>query len=84
MTNLNLIAESKYSTVLAEYKPAPRENKEYQSEADLERELIQNLQEQGYEYLTICSEKNLCHSSSEKRKSFNFSSWRRKLSSRSC
>lgn len=59
MTNLNLIAESKYSTVLAEYKPAPRENKEYQSEADLERELIQNLQEQGYEYLPIHDQHDL-------------------------
>lgn len=49
----NLIIENTDSTVLAEYKPVERKNREYQSEADLERELIQNLQEQGYEYLQI-------------------------------
>lgn len=59
MSQLNLVAESKYSTVLAEYKPAPRKNKEYQSEANLERELIQNLQEQGYEYLPIHNQHDL-------------------------
>lgn len=49
----NLIIEKTNSTVLAEYKPVERKNREYQSEANLERELIQNLQEQGYKYLQI-------------------------------
>lgn len=53
MNRLNLIAETRYSTVLAEYEPAERKNREYQSEAELECELINNLQEQGYEYLQI-------------------------------
>lgn len=49
----NVVVESRYSTVLAKYKPEARKDYEYQSEADLERELIRNLQEQGYEYLQI-------------------------------
>lgn len=77
-----MIAESKYFTVLAEYKPAPRKNKEYQSEAALERELINNLQEQGYEYLLIHNqhdlEDNLRHQL-EKLNNFTFSNdeWQR-------
>ena len=48
-----MIAESEVSTVLAEYKPDDKKYTAYQSEAELERKLIQNLQEQGYEYLQI-------------------------------
>lgn len=48
-----MIAESEVSTVLAEYKPEDKKYTAYQSEAELERELIRNLQEQGYEYLQI-------------------------------
>ena len=51
MSKFNIIAESEVSTVLTEYKPDDRKYTAYQSEAELERELIQNLQEQGYEYL---------------------------------
>ena len=53
MSKFNMIAESEVSTVLAEYKPDDKKYKAYQSEAELEHELIQNLQEQGYEYLQI-------------------------------
>lgn len=53
MSRFNMIAESEVSTVLAEYKPDDKKYTAYQSEAELERELIQNLQEQGYEYLQI-------------------------------
>lgn len=53
MSRFNMVAESDYSTVLAEYKPEDRRHKEYQSEAELEKEFIRNLQEQGYEYLSI-------------------------------
>ena len=53
MSRLNMIAESDYSTVLAEYKPEDRKHESYQSEAELEKELIRNLQELGYEYLRI-------------------------------
>lgn len=51
--SFNMVAESDYSTVLAEYKPEDRKHESYQSEAELEKELIHNLQEQGYEYLSI-------------------------------
>ncbi len=53
MSTFNMVAESDTSTVLAEYKPDKTKYTAYQSEAELERELIQNLQEQGYEYLQI-------------------------------
>ena len=53
MSEYNMVMESEVSTVLAEYKPEKRKHKEYQSEAELEQELINNLQEQGYEYLRI-------------------------------
>jgi len=53
MSRFNMIAESEASTVLAEYKPEDKKYTAYQSEAELERELIKNLQEQGYEYLQI-------------------------------
>ena len=53
MSRFNMIAESEVSTVLAEYKPEDKKYTAYQSEAELERDLIQNLQEQGYEYLQI-------------------------------
>lgn len=48
-----MIAESEISTVLAEYNPIKKIHKTYQSEQDLENELIENLKEQGYEYLKI-------------------------------
>lgn len=54
-----MVAESDCSTVLAEYKPEDRKYEAYQSEAELEQELIKNLQEQGYEYLSIHSSYDL-------------------------
>ena len=59
MAKFNIVAESPQSTVVAEYTPEKRENESYQSEADLEKELITNLQEQGYEYLPIHEENDL-------------------------
>ncbi len=53
MGRYNIISESEVSTVLAEYKPEDKKYAAYQSEAELEQELIRNLQEQGYEYLPI-------------------------------
>lgn len=54
-----LILEGADSTVVAEYTPEKRSNEPYQSEADLEKELIRNLCEQGYEYLPIHEENDL-------------------------
>ena len=59
MSQYNIIASSNESTVVAEYTPEPHSAEAYQSEAALERELIRNLQAQGYEYLTITGEADL-------------------------
>lgn len=53
MNKFNIVAESEVSTVLAEYKPEAQKYTAYQSEGDLEDELIKNLEEQGYEYLQV-------------------------------
>ena len=59
MTNIGLISENDNSTVLAEYKRLNRVATSFQSEAALEKELINTLVEQGYEYLTINNEDEL-------------------------
>ena len=53
------IAVSSESTVVAEYVADPLEATAYQSEADLEREMIRLLQSQAYEYLPITTEAQL-------------------------
>lgn len=59
MTQYNLIAESPESTVVAEYQPLYRKETTYQSEADLEKAFIEQLQTQAYDYLPITSEDEL-------------------------
>lgn len=51
MTHYNTIAESNNFIVLDKYKKEWKVAESYQSEDALERELIQDLQNQGYEYL---------------------------------
>ncbi|MBN1893954.1 type I restriction endonuclease subunit R [bacterium] len=58
-TKYNLVAENPQSTVVAEYTPAYRTARAYQSEAELERAFIEQLKSQAYEYLPIASEKDL-------------------------
>ncbi|PRB41849.1 DEAD/DEAH box helicase [Arthrobacter sp. MYb23] len=53
------IAVSSESTVVAEYIPDAAVAGSYQSEAELERELIRLLESQAYEYLPITSEAQL-------------------------
>lgn len=53
------VAVSAESTVVAEFIPDSRPAAAYQSEAELERELIKLLQDQAYEYLAITSEAQL-------------------------
>lgn len=53
------IAASGNSTVVAEYDPPARKEKSYQSEAELEKGLIAQLQKQEYEYLPIKTEADL-------------------------
>jgi len=55
----NLVAENSQSTVVAEYQAAYRTAKSYQSEAELERALIEQLESQAYEFLPITSEADL-------------------------
>ena len=51
MIDYGTIAESKSFIVLDKYAREWKVSESYQSEGDLERELIQDLQNQGYEYL---------------------------------
>ncbi|PJI86657.1 type I restriction endonuclease subunit R [Luteimicrobium subarcticum] len=53
------IAVSSESTVVAEFEADPAEATRYQSEAELEAELVRLLGEQAYEYLPITSEADL-------------------------
>ncbi len=55
----NIIAESAEYTVVSEYEHAVSTSEAYQSEAELEREFIRLLVEQGYEYLPIHTEADL-------------------------
>lgn len=59
MTQYNIIAESQEYTVVAEYDHVTTPAEAYQSEADLEKEFIRLLGEQGYEYLPIHTETDL-------------------------
>lgn len=59
MTQYNIIAESQEYTVVSEYDHVATPAETYQSEADLEKEFIRLLGEQGYEYLPIHTETDL-------------------------
>ncbi len=61
MTNkeYNIVAENPESTVVSEYQPLPRKETAFQSEAELEKALIELLQSQAYEYLPVTSESEL-------------------------
>ncbi|MCD8212188.1 MAG: type I restriction endonuclease subunit R, partial [Oscillospiraceae bacterium] len=60
-TGYSIISENDESTVVAEYVTDPnlREDSGYQTEAELERDLIERLQKQGYQYAKIHSEEEL-------------------------
>ena len=53
MSKYNVVMEMSSSTVVTEYETLNKRSDAYQSEADLEKEFIRMLGEQGYEYLTI-------------------------------
>ena len=59
MTKLNIISQNPESTLVAEFVPDQKRERNYQSEAMLEAAFIKQLQEQGYEYLSINDEKSL-------------------------
>ena len=59
MRSLKLLAQSTASTIAVEFTPSKKVDSSYQSEAQLEKELIATLQAQGYEYAKITDEKSL-------------------------
>lgn len=59
MSTFNMVATMNESTVVTKYTPQSRQSGGYQSEADLEKEFIRMLCEQGYEHLHIHSEEGL-------------------------
>ena len=59
MSMFSIIAENGETTVVTEYIPEKRKSDNYQSEAELENELIRMLCEQGYERLNIHTEDDL-------------------------
>lgn len=59
MNSFNIIAETSEATVVAKYIPEKRKSTDYQSEAELEKDLIHCLTGQGYEYITVTSENEL-------------------------
>jgi type I restriction enzyme R subunit len=61
MNKYNLISENKESTVVSEYIPLPNQLRDtsYQTESELEKEFIKQLQSQAYEYLKINTEQDL-------------------------
>ncbi|EPJ1539467.1 HsdR family type I site-specific deoxyribonuclease, partial [Escherichia coli] len=82
MTDYNTIAESNNFIVLDKYIKAEQTSDSYQSESDLERELIQDLRNQGYEFIPVKSQSAMLANVREQLQSlngvvFNDSEWRR-------
>ncbi|NLU45137.1 MAG: type I restriction endonuclease subunit R, partial [Acholeplasmataceae bacterium] len=76
MSSFNIIAETNEATVVASYTPEKRKSTDYQSEAELEKDFIYRLTQQGYEYVNIKDEKDLIsnlRSQLEKLNNFTFS-----------
>ena len=59
MPYFNIVAATNENTVVTEYEPVPKKAESYQSEAQLEKEFINMLSEQGYQYLCIHTEEDV-------------------------
>ena len=59
MTTYNIVASTNEATVVAECKPSPYTTETYQSEAELEREFIKQLETQGYQLIAVDKESTL-------------------------
>lgn len=59
MEQFNVIAEMDNATVMSHYEALPREDRGYQTEAELEKSFIKQLTDQGYEYVNITNEADL-------------------------
>ena len=57
MTNYNIVAATSEATVVAEYTPDKKRSMDYQSEAALEKEFINRLVGQGYDYINVTKRK---------------------------
>jgi type I restriction enzyme R subunit len=76
MPYFNIVAQTTENTVVTEYEPVKARSDSYQSEAELEKEFIHMLKEQGYEYLPIHTEAELLanlRTQLEKLNSYHFS-----------
>ncbi len=76
MPRFSVVAETNENTVVTNYEPLKQRSETYQSEADLEREFIRMLCEQGYSYLQIHTEEELINnlrSRLERLNSYHFS-----------
>ncbi len=76
MDKYNIVAENPESTVVAEYQSLLKKETTFQTEDQLEKTFIQQLQTQAYEYLTISSEAELINnlrSQLQKLNSYTFS-----------
>ena len=74
--NYNIVAETNEATVVAKYTPEKRKSTDYQSEAELEKDFIYRLTQQGYGYVNIKNEKDLIsnlRTQVEKLNNFKFS-----------
>ena len=71
MTKFDILAQTSENTVISEYTPEPRRSDFYQSEAELEKEFIRRLGEQGYDYLPIHTEKDLLQNLRQKLEALN-------------
>jgi len=85
MPYFNIVAQTNENTVVTEYEPVAKRSDGYQSEADLEKDFISMLTQQGYEYFPIHTEMELLQnlrSQLEKLNSYQFSDkeWSRFLS----
>ena len=59
MSFFNIVAATNKDTVVATYEPSKVRSDSYQSEAELEKEFIRLLCEQGYTYLPLHTEDEL-------------------------
>lgn len=71
MPYFNIVAETTENTVITEYEPVRRSSDAYQSEAELEKEFIRLLSEQGYTYLAIHKEAELISNLRERLEELN-------------
>ena len=71
MPYFNIVAETNENTVVTQYEPVKQRSDAYQSEAELEKEFIRMLQEQGYEYLHIHTEEDMVSNIREKLEELN-------------